>query len=372
MINLNKDNSDWKKWIVEVNEHQYLLGETGSVWGDGKYSFPVNDEVKLSICDIENIAFSSFPNELQLDIRNEYDKLGVFILSVLLNNSTDKPYLGYTWEIDPEKWKGHLNPYLLRSEMYQILKNDTKYSIDISPSSISNDFGCATLYFEINSNVVGELWNNKEGFAAFLDESVKLAEEKVLIGGFADKVVAKFSFDKNTEQACSTYLMYFIEFLRDLGIDAESSFKKDNGDVIFSIIPKDKNTALLQISEALSFYMKLPRSNFNDIPENNYDPIAELKLEKLKSEIDRLKSSLRINEALLRYQDTLISDQIITTPKPLTNTHQKEPIDGLSYIYVDENKQDIDSFLGGGVKLGVMKKAGIEIDWKALINYFRS
>tara|TARA_B110000211_G_scaffold222699_1_gene271684 strand:+ start:564 stop:1679 length:1116 start_codon:yes stop_codon:yes gene_type:complete len=371
MIKLKKNNSDWKQWIVEVGELEYLLGETGSVWGDGLYSFPT-DETILNISDIETIAFSDLPNELQLDVKNKDGKLGSFVVSILLNNSTDKPYLGYTWEIDPEKWKGHLNPYSVRSELYQILNTDTQYSIDISPSSISNDFGCATLFFEVASESINDIWCNKEKFSNFLDESLKLAEERVLVGGVSQKVVAKFSFDKNAEQACSTYLMYFIEFLRDLGINAESSFNKDNGDVIFSIIPKDKDTALLQISEALSFYMKLPNSSFNDMPDNNYDPIAELKLEKLRSEIERLKSSLRINEALIRYQDTLISDQIITKSNTVTTSFQKEPIDGLSYIYVDDNKQDKDTFLGGGVKLGVMKKAGIEIDWKALINYFRS
>jgi hypothetical protein len=373
MIKLNSHDPDWKNWTVQVNDKEYSLGEYGYPWGDGIYSFPGSSEEKLLIDLVSNLNFCEFPEQLQLNITNSDDFLGKYVSSILLNNSNEKSYLGYTWEIDPSEWNCYLNPYLIRDMMFEVLKSQSDFPINIDKkSAISNDLDRAALFFDIETSEIKRFWGDKYHFSNFLNESLKLAEEKVAIGGFINKVVAKFEFDEYSQQAFSSYLLYFIEFLKDLGIETSGEFKKSNGNLIFSVTPKTKEVALNQISEALAFYLKLPQLNLNEISDFNYDPIIELKMEKLKSEIERLKSNQRINEALLKYQDSLIDklkpvdENIINKPK------LNELIETVSYVYVNDKKQEKKAFLSGGVKLGVMKKAGIEIDWSALIGHFRS
>jgi hypothetical protein len=376
MIKLNNKDPDWKNWIVQVNDKEYLLGENGYPWGGDIYSFPSRSEEKLTIDLLGNLNFCDIPPQLQLDVTNSNDTLGKYVRSILLVNSKEEAFLGYTWEIDPSNWDGNLNPYLIRDMMFEVLNSQSEFPINISKeSSISNEMDTAALHFDIKKSEITKFWNNKNIFSNFLNESVTLAEEKVAIGGFINKVVAKFEFDEYSQQTFSTYLMYFIEFLKDLGIETNGEFKKKGNSLIFSITPKNKDVALTQISEALAFYLKLPQINLNDVSDVsdvNSNPIAELKLEKLRSEIERLKSNQRINEALLKYQDSLIyklnSNQLKVIEQPKINA----PIDSVSYIYVDDKKQEKKSFLSGGIKLGVMKKAGIEIDWSSLIGHFRS
>tara|TARA_R110001583_G_scaffold187868_1_gene349429 strand:+ start:77 stop:1201 length:1125 start_codon:yes stop_codon:yes gene_type:complete len=373
MLKLIKNTSDWKEWIVQLNNEQFILGDHASMWDEGIYNFPEGAGVELSIKSIANLASETLPSELQLHIENEGNILGKYIYSVLLNTSKGKQYLGYTWEIKADEWDGHLNPYLIRDMMFEILKNDECYSINIDKKSAINNDEAATLFFDVESAEVEGFWNNKkEQFGCFLNDSVKLAEDKVAVGGFINKVVAKFSFTDKNQQAITAYLLYFIEFLSDLGIETESEINKENGNLLFSIEPKNKENALHKISEALSFYLKLPTVNISEVSDSDYDPIVQLKFEKLKSEIERLKSNQRINEALLRYQDSLLINTSNEKSVSIIESQQNTPTDALTYIYTDDKKQDKKEFLSGGIKLGVFKKAGVEIDLSALISHFWS
>jgi len=371
MIKLNSKDPDWKNWVVQVNDKEYSLGEHGSPWDVNIYSFSGSNEEKLTIDLVGDSDFCDIPQKLQLDITNSNDILGKYVRSILIVNSEEEPFLGYTWEIDPSNWNGHLNPYLIRDMIFDVLNSQSEFPININKeSSISNDMDAATLYFDINKSEITKFWNDKLLFSSFLNDSLELAEEKVAIGGFINKVVAKFEFDEYSQQSFSTYLMYFIEFLKDLGIETNSEFKKKGNSLVLSITPKNKDVALTQISEALAFYLKLPELNLNDVSDVNSNPIAELKMEKLRSEIERLKSNQRINEALLKYQDSLIDKLNSGQEKIIVQSRINVPTDTVSYVYIDDKKEEKKSFLGGGVKLGVLKKAGIEIDWSSLLGHF--
>ncbi len=372
MILLDKVSPDSAKWVVKVGGGEYILGEHGDYNEDDTYIFPVSSALELNIRDFKDFELQDLPSELTLIINNYGRILGNNISCIWLNSSNNKPSLVYYWEIETHEWEGSLNPYALRNTIHGILENDVEYFINFESNPRYNEGGSATLCIEIKADSIEEHWDKREKFATFLNDSFDLAEEKVSVGGFSEKVVAKFNFNKESLHAYSAYISYFIEFLKDIGIDAAGEFKHDSDSIVLSISPNNKDIALTNISEALSAYLKLPSISIETDLVSNLDPISEFKFEKLRSEIERLKSSLRVSEALVKYQDTLISHHETNKSVVSINSRKNDIIDGLSYVYVDDKEQEKKSFLGGGIKLGVFTKFGVDFDLSKILSHFQS
>jgi hypothetical protein len=73
-----------------------------------------------------------------------------------------------------------------------------------------------------------------------------------------DALVTFFEFPPLIKTSCEQYLMYFVQFLEDLGIRADSEIKRQAGQVMFAVAPKDGDVALTKIKEALQVYLRLP------------------------------------------------------------------------------------------------------------------
>lgn len=249
--------------------------------------------------------------------------------------------------------------------MAKVLDKQTEFPLQ-KGTNTDDDSGYTSIYFDLDITKIDCLKTFYSKFSSFLNETLETIEEKLSVGGFADKVVAKFSFNETSEQACISYLYYFIDFLKDLGLDSKGDIVNSGTEFLFSITPSSKETSLANISQALSIYLKLPNQSTKNLQSEYLDPIVELKLERLKNEIERLKGNLKTSEILLRYQDNLLKSNT-------ENSHEKlkEPIDALTSIHIDNKEKEIGEFLGGGVKLGVFKKAGIEFDWNALLDFFK-
>ncbi len=70
----------------------------------------------------------------------------------------------------------------------------------------------------------------------------------------------RFNFPEQFKTPCEQYLLYFAQFLQDLGISATSNLKEEAGKVLFSVTPTDDKEALDKIREALAVYLNLPAS----------------------------------------------------------------------------------------------------------------
>jgi hypothetical protein len=67
-----------------------------------------------------------------------------------------------------------------------------------------------------------------------------------------------FDFPAPIKNACEQYLLYFVQFLSDLGIEANAEIREQANKVLFSITPVDEKQALENIREALRLYLGLP------------------------------------------------------------------------------------------------------------------
>jgi hypothetical protein len=119
-----------------------------------------------------------------------------------------------------------------------------------------------------------------------------------------------FSFPAPVKSACEQYLLYFGQFLSDLGIQAETELAEMAARVLFRVTPNDATQALTQIRDALETYLRLPfLPEFPVTVSHFHDPaVAQLTANvlHLQSQIVLAKSILQLKDATIRTKNTEI------------------------------------------------------------------
>lgn len=160
-----------------------------------------------------------------------------------------------------------------------------------------------------------------------------------------------FNFSEELKVPCEQYLLYFAQFLKDLGINATSNLKEEVGEVLFSVTPTDNVEALDKIREALAVYLSLPSSAvlYND----SFQSVQ------LKQQVENLQHSQRMKEIELRStqyafrlaQQTIENqDDIISQQRSVIDNQNKiiEKItDPKIMINSLENKEELEKFCEG-------------------------
>ena len=100
----------------------------------------------------------------------------------------------------------------------------------------------------------------------------------------------RFNFPPEVKTACEQYLLYFAEFLKDVGIKVSTNITKEDQDVILTVIPESKEDALEKIGHLLNLYLHLP----NGTLVNDYQLNADMGIQaqKLYGQIKQLESQL--------------------------------------------------------------------------------
>jgi hypothetical protein len=121
--------------------------------------------------------------------------------------------------------------------------------------------------------------------------------------------VTFFEFPPSIRAACEQYLVYFGQFLEDLGIHADSEIKRHAGSVMFCVTPSDGPTALAAIRDALEAYLQLPTApELHDARLDTRDPA----LTQLKANVRFLQSQLELSRAIVEAKDATIQAMDVT------------------------------------------------------------
>jgi hypothetical protein len=167
-------------------------------------------------------------------------------------------------------------------------------------------------------------------------------------------LVVSFDFPPQVKVPCEQYLLYFVQFLQDLGVDATSHLEDQAGQVLFSVTPSNEKDALDKIRDALDMYLRFPSS---PISNSDSQPIA---IQRLESNILHLRGALKLAAAELQAKDATIQTQ------QLTIDIQKGLLSG--EILMDSMKnvtpkaEDKEPLLGGVVALATLKGKGLEVN----------
>lgn len=123
-------------------------------------------------------------------------------------------------------------------------------------------------------------------------------------------VLMLFDFPPPVRVICGQYLLYFEQFLRDVGVEVHTTISDQAGQLLFSVTPEDKNEALHNIRAALAIYLRLPLSPIGD---TTHESIAAQRLEanlmQLNSQLRLASAEIQLKNAEIQAQDTTIENQ---------------------------------------------------------------
>ncbi len=119
-------------------------------------------------------------------------------------------------------------------------------------------------------------------------------------------VVLPFCFPESLRVACEQYLMYFAQFLSDLGIEAETEIKEERGKVLFRVNPRDKREALVYIEQALAQYLLMP--TLSDL-ESVTRGLTDVAVQQLKANVLHFQSQIILLRAVLEQKSATIAAQ---------------------------------------------------------------
>lgn len=359
-MKLVKNGDDWRKWVVLLGEEVFFLEHADHADTD-LYEIPGNREKREVIwSQIENLKFTSIPNEIKLSVSKTKEIINAPVTYAFIHKdkSTNQYKLEIYWTIQLNHWNSTQNPILIQKEIIKIHQEYNKENIEILDDS---DVGLIDIYFTFKHDgdeTIGFALQEAKSYI----ESLQARAIKNISNKKPPEIIASFEFNPEIQGSCSRYLLYFVEFLRDMGIEANSELNKKGNEILFSIEPTDKEASLERIKDALAFYLAIPESNGHFLISNSTNPITEFKIEKLNAEVQALKSSIKIYEALIHIQSKSNSLEIIQTH----DNGGKSPANGLKSVSTPSSTDSKVEFFNGFIRLGKFQKFGIEIDWNAL------
>ncbi len=215
-------------------------------------------------------------------------------VKILWNDENFIPFCYFFFDFDYQRWT---KPYSysayknqLSEEAKQLLKEKSGNVYFSSTINRSND----TARFTLNKDLTikEQIYN----FAKILNEANKEAFKKLETK--KANSIQEFDFPMEVRTSCEQYLMYFADFLREIGVIAVTNIEHDKaGKTLFGVKPSNPKVALDAIREALEIYLELPMS-----PLVNEIEISDTRMLSLRAEINTLKS--RLDYAQIRQIET--------------------------------------------------------------------
>ena len=163
-----------------------------------------------------------------------------------------------------------------------------------------------------------------------------------------DSLTSIFEFPQEIKSACKQYLVYFAQFLSDLGINAETEIKEETDKTLFKVTPKDKTDALEKIKKILDTYLQMAESTSIELM-NMYD--SNVAVQQLKANIHHLQGQLYLSKSVMQMKDATIESL------QLSNFQLKERVEILN-----KEKSKKEDIIPGVVAVKEYDGKGFSID----------
>ncbi|AWX55171.1 hypothetical protein AB432_009015 [Brevibacillus brevis] len=343
---------------IDVTEHEDI-----SFFGSRftkKYSLIVYDS-ELSKT-VSNIEIKDIPKELEtitisllLDFLDDVEKI-----DISYTEEFETAILNFRYFWDWEHWKQPYSIQEFADTMEKILYEYEEQGLKWVQEDEILTNGCHIKYI-FNGNTQSTIKEIIAGIEPVLKEIVERAYAVLYSNTSDHSLISSFNFPPEVRTACEQYLVYFVQFLQDIGIEATSSIKNEAGITLFSVTPTSSEDALEQIKAALEIYLELPVSMENSsYVQVDLDP----KVHQLIANVHHLSSQLSLSQALVQAQKVTIQNQQITI------TQQQQFIDStiLQQALISNQNEDKEEILGGTVSITKYQGNGFEVN---IPNIFR-
>jgi hypothetical protein len=316
-----------------------------------------------AITELLNHDFSSVPSNIQalqfyVDSASSWaDSLEVELI-FKDRYSGKAPAIQFELRIEWEKWAKPISIIEYASFLEKSLNEMGLPNIEYFQDDefVTNGFG-----FIFNLQVTDKnIKNIVDDCISLFEKITRLAEEKIVERFQANSLSVFFDFPVEIRPACEQYLMYFTQFLKDIGIAAHSEIKQEARRTLFSVTPENDDDALGQIREALSVYLKMP--SYPDL-ESQFSKNGDIAIKQLEANIYHLKSQLMLASATIQAKDATIQAKDATIDVlTITNYKLSEAIQ-----YVPNTSQKNEEVLGGVIKVKSADFKGFSIDFAEIL-----
>jgi hypothetical protein len=270
--------------------------------------FPSGSSVDIEVDDlrlaksISDHTFKEIPSKirhlsfLDFDVGFRSDMIRAFNYVVILQKP--KQSLQLEFFLSPKtsvNRKESFSQIELFVELYRRLRNHYKVKFyDIEPT-----VEITVQPKNPDSSIVDELFAQRDIVQRIHDQAIAFLRERAR----KHSVSMYFDFPPSVTVACEQYLLYFAQFLKDLGVSVATSLTHEAGQVLFTVTPSDQTDALDNIKTALNLFLRLPSSPIED------DTSASIEIQRLESSVLRLRSDLKLAAAELQAKDATIKAQ---------------------------------------------------------------
>ncbi len=185
-----------------------------------------------------------------------------------------------------------------------------------------------------------------------------------------DSLVSFFEFPTAFRTACQQYLVYFVEFLRDLGIEADAEIKEESHRVLFSVTPRSAEEGLERIKDALAAYLRLPEAPDMAGQVARYPDVA---VAQLYANVLHLRSQLILANSALQMKDATIESLQLShfQYRQLLLTQDNTPQLPSDHLSSKKRSVDQESVLGGFVSVKRYESKGFVLDLPRLLRMLK-
>ncbi|MCU0532712.1 MAG: hypothetical protein MUD14_02210 [Hydrococcus sp. Prado102] len=368
-IKRKQSNTDSGKSAIQGDECE--LSVNGTYVGDAKVS---GSSPKLEI-DIENFEVS------KKIVNHSFFQIFKSIHSLILEYPQDwvelYPKIFVHRDDDKKRFTIILTLYLDRNnwkQLWSVKEYIQEFDLFVQSSNPSNI--CLRRCDDEEHNLVIELEFKTSLGKTLIGSEIKQAYEilrelhnkivRNLVSKLrGDSVVMYFDFPEEVKTPCEQYLLYFVRFLRDLGIESTAELKEDAGQVLFSVTPTNKRDALDKIYDALRIYLCLPSSHLIS-PSVEYD----IAIQRLSANIDNLNAQLRLAYAEVQYKNATIQAQQFLIENQRRELNSKNIFESSRITTTQERNEEKEELIRG-FSITKYKNNWLEIDLPDLIRQLK-
>ena len=265
------------------------------------YEYIANSSVKSILLNVENVEFN-----IPLDLDYAINKFYCHNFSLIRKKGEQRFCFYFDFYVDANDWN---NTWSIGENINEFSNCISEFELKIRHFNYLEDYEnlSGKIQYTICTDYIEDIESSLDYFLDKYTTAFNSAYKRILnkypssLNTYS--LTERFNFPPEVKTACEQYLLYFAEFLKDVGIEVTASITEEDENVILAVEPKNKEEALENISQLLNLYIQLHTSPI----VNSYQPASELSFpaQKLQAQVINLQSL----NATIHQKDTLISQQ---------------------------------------------------------------
>lgn len=282
-----------------------------------------------SLSMIHEVDCNEMPQNIELNYFQYSNKIYKAIYSLNITKTTDLIYCEYHGRYAIDTWKEDI----AITKFLALFENQLKQLNKFVEFNVDYSDNLANIMIVFKLVPKGRLGSVLEHGLELINNSHYLALQDNL-----DKsdFIEQFNFPHKYKDVFTQYLIYFGKFLEDLGLNAEVSVHNKEEKTLLRIIPENEGEAYDVIHSALATYLSIPSFDFKTTISSKLNLEDSIKLQQLVSNVEHLKSQLRLAESTILMQKTHIENLSLgpanTEPRVLPSKEiidYWEPVEGI-------------------------------------------